>query len=79
VRFRDMGYGYQWWSARTGDHRFNFAWGHGGQLIVLLDELDMVIVTTADPFFGQHDGQSWKHEKAIMNLVGDFVNALPSQ
>jgi hypothetical protein len=39
----------------------------------------MVIVTTADPFFGQHDGQSWKHEKAIMNLVGDFVNALPSQ
>jgi CubicO group peptidase (beta-lactamase class C family) len=79
VRFRDMGYGYQWWSARTGAHRFNFAWGHGGQLIVLLDELDMVIVTTADPFFGQHDGQSWKHEKAIMNLVGDFVNALPSQ
>jgi CubicO group peptidase (beta-lactamase class C family) len=79
VRFRDMGYGYQWWSARAGDHRFNFAWGHGGQLIVLLDELDMVIVTTADPFFGQHDGQSWKHEKAIMNLVGDFIKSLPNE
>jgi CubicO group peptidase (beta-lactamase class C family) len=79
VRFRDFGYGYQWWSARAGDHRFNFAWGHGGQLIVLLDELDMVIVTTADPFFGQHDGQSWKHEKAIMNLVGDFIKSLPTE
>jgi CubicO group peptidase (beta-lactamase class C family) len=79
MRFRDMGYGYQWWSARAGDHRFNFAWGHGGQLIVLLDELDMVIVTTADPFFGQHDGGSWKHERAIMNLVGDFVRSLPGE
>jgi len=79
VRFRDIGYGYQWWSARAGDHHFNFAWGHGGQLIVLLDELDMVIVTTADPFFGQHDGQSWKHEKAIINLVGDFIKSLPKE
>ena len=79
VRFRDMGYGYQWWSARAGEHHVNFAWGHGGQLIVLLDELDMVIVTTADPFFGQHDGQSWKHEKAIMNLVGNFIKSLPNE
>jgi CubicO group peptidase (beta-lactamase class C family) len=77
VRFRDFGYGYQWWSARAGGHHFNFAWGHGGQLIVLLDELDMVIVTTADPFFGQHDGNSWTHERAIINLVGDFIKSLP--
>jgi CubicO group peptidase (beta-lactamase class C family) len=79
VRFRDMGYGYQWWSARAGEHRVNFAWGHGGQLIVLLDELDMVIVTTADPFFAQHDGQSWTHEKAIMNLVANFIRSLPKE
>jgi CubicO group peptidase (beta-lactamase class C family) len=77
--FRDIGYGYQWWSARAGDHHFNFAWGHGGQLIVLLDEPDIVIVTIADPFFGQHDGQSWRHEKATINLVGDFINSLPSE
>jgi CubicO group peptidase (beta-lactamase class C family) len=79
VRFRDMGYGYQWWSARAGEHHFNFAWGHGGQLIVLLDELDMVIVTTADPFLGQHSDQSWKHEKAIINLVADFIKPLSSE
>ncbi len=79
LSFRDLGYGYGWWTARAGKHDFSFAWGHGGQLIVLLDELDMVIVTTADPFFGQHDDQSWKHEKAIINLVGKFINSLPEE
>ena len=75
---RNIGYGYQWWSARVGDHHFNFAWGHGGQLIVLLDELDIIIVTTADPFYQQHDDQSWKHERANINLVGKFIKSLPN-
>ena len=74
----DIGYGYQWWSARLGNHRYNLAWGHGGQLIVLLEEFDMVIVTTADPFFQRHDGQAWKHEKELINLVSMFINSLPS-
>jgi CubicO group peptidase (beta-lactamase class C family) len=77
--FRDIGYGYQWWSARAGDHRFNLAWGHGGQQIVLVDELNMVIVVTADPLFGQHGGGPWRHEKANLNLVGNFINSLPSE
>ena len=77
--FRDLGYGYQWWSARVGDHHLVFAWGHGGQLIVLLDELDMIIVGTADPFYQQHDDQSWKHEQANINLVGKFIKSLPKE
>jgi CubicO group peptidase (beta-lactamase class C family) len=32
-RFNGIGYGYQWWSAKAGDHRVNFAWGHGGPLL----------------------------------------------
>lgn len=74
----DIGYGYQWWSARAGEYYFDFAWGHGGQLIVLLDELDMVIVVTADPFYLQHDAESWRHESANINLVGEFIESLPS-
>jgi CubicO group peptidase (beta-lactamase class C family) len=77
--FKDLGYGYGWWTARAGDHDLSFAWGHGGQLIVLIEELDMVIVTTADPFFGQHDSNSWKHEKATFNLVGEFINSLDAE
>jgi hypothetical protein len=48
-------------------------------LIVLVDELDVVVVTTADPFYLQHDGQSWKHEKATISLVADFIASLPSE
>jgi CubicO group peptidase (beta-lactamase class C family) len=79
LSFSNIGYGYQWWSAKAGDHYFDFAWGHGGQLIVLLDELDMVIVVTAYPFWLQHDEEAWKHELANINLVGEFIISLPSE
>lgn len=77
--FRDLGYGYQWWSGRAGDRYFNYAAGHGGQLIVLLDDLDTIIVTASDPFWQQHDDQSWAHESAIIELVGKFISSLPME
>ena len=79
--FRDIGYGYQWWSARVGDHHFNYASGHGGNYIILLDELDMLIVTTADPLYGSDlAGEGgWKYEGAINNLVGKFIKSLPRE
>ena len=77
--FRDNGYGYQWWSANVGDHHFTYAAGHGGNYIILLDELDMIIVTTADPLHGIFGSESWKHEGAINNLVGKFINSLPNE
>jgi CubicO group peptidase (beta-lactamase class C family) len=75
----DIGYGYQWWTAKVGEHYFYYAAGHGGQMIVLLDEFDMVIVVTAYPFYLQHDAESWKHELAIINLWADFIKSLPSE
>lgn len=77
--FGDLGYGYQWWSAKAGDHRFGYASGHGGQYIVLLDGLDMIIVTTADPLYYEHGGKAWSKEKAITELVGKFIKSLPSE
>jgi len=74
-----IGYGYQWWSATAGQHHFDYAAGHGGQLIVLLDDLDMVIVATSYPFWLQHDAESWKHELAIINLVAEFIKSLPTE
>ena len=76
--FRDLGYGYQWWSASVDKHQIDFAWGHGGQLIVLLADFDMIIVTTADPFYGKDfHWQAWKYEQSIINLVGKFIKSLP--
>jgi len=77
--FCDIGYGYQWWSARVGNQHFNFAWGHGGQLIILLDDLEMIIVVTADPFYLVHNSEAWKHEQANFNLVGKFIRSLPQE
>ncbi len=72
----NTGYGYCWWSADAGDHRYSFAWGHGGQQIALLEEYNMVVVLTADPLFGDHGGRSWNLEKANLNLVGNFFASL---
>lgn len=77
--FRDIGYGYQWWSAEVGDHDVNFAWGHGGQLIVLVDDLNMVIVVTADPMYEVYGSESWQHEKASFELVGGFIDSLSAE
>jgi CubicO group peptidase (beta-lactamase class C family) len=73
----DLGYGYQWWSARAGEHSYNMAWGHGGQQIALLDEHNLVVVVKADPLFGEHGDAPWRKEKANLNLVGDFIASLP--
>jgi CubicO group peptidase (beta-lactamase class C family) len=79
-RLHDMGYGYYWWSAIAGDHKVNFAWGHGGNLIVLVKDLDMVIVVTADPFYGKDTHfDAWKYEKTNIELVADFINSLPGE
>lgn len=77
--FRNIGYGYQWWSAEVGDHDVNFAWGHGGQLIVLLDDLNMVVVVTADPMYEVYGSDSWRHEKANFELIGEFIDSLSAE
>ena len=77
--FLDRGYGYQWWSSRAGDHCFNYASGHGGNYIVLLHDLDMVVVTTADPLHDMWDKTPWKYEGAVNRLVGRFIRSLPKE
>jgi len=75
--YRNIGYGYQWWSAKAGKHHFYYAAGHGGNQIILLDELDMVIVTSADRLFGNFGADAWEKEKAIIDVVGRFIHSLP--
>ena len=75
--FRNVAYGFQWWSAKVGHHKVHFAWGHGGNLIVIIQALKMVIVTTADPLYNYPEGKGWPFEGAIIDLVGRFINSLP--
>ena len=77
--YRALGYGYQWWSAKAGKYQFYYAAGHGGNQIIVLDELDMVIVASADRLYGQFGGDAWEKERAIIEVVGRFINALPGE
>jgi hypothetical protein len=43
-----------------------------------MDHLNIVIVVTADPFWGKdRHWEAWKHEQANINLVGKFISSLP--
>ena len=45
------GYGYQWWLGEDdGVSRPMAAWGYGGQFIVSIPSLDLVVVSTAENF-----------------------------
>lgn len=60
------GYGYFWWRAdmKTGDKIYSTAsaQGGGGQYIILIDELDLIVVTTAH-----------KSEDNIMQVTADRI------
>ena len=71
-----LDYGYLWWSSKCGRHPVKWAWGHGGNLIVLVQDLDMVVVTSADHLPGQFGEESWRKEGAVMELVGEFISAI---
>jgi CubicO group peptidase (beta-lactamase class C family) len=40
-------YGYGWWVCELAGYVVPHAWGHGGQFIMLVPDLDLVIVTTS--------------------------------
>jgi CubicO group peptidase (beta-lactamase class C family) len=72
--FKKISYGYLWWSAKVGKYKVNFAWGHGGQYIVIVPELNMVVVSTADPALADFSDQAWQREKSIMDLIGWLIS-----
>ena len=55
----------------------DYAAGHGGQYICLVEDQDMVVVAISDPFYLVHDAEAWKYELASLNLVGKFIASLP--
>lgn len=75
--WKDNAYSYQWWSIKAGKYRYHMAWGHGGQQIVLVDELDLMVIILADPLHLQHGDEPWRIEKGNLNLAADFVASLP--
>jgi CubicO group peptidase (beta-lactamase class C family) len=62
-------YGYGWFIATVADQPLFFAWGYGGQFIVVLPELKLTVVTTS-----QSDGpRDFEHLGAIFELLRDTI------
>jgi CubicO group peptidase (beta-lactamase class C family) len=68
-------YGYHWWVGKTGEERIFFATGHGGQNIVVIPDLNMVVVTTTNPNLSFT--ASWTQSLRVFALiVNDVLKAV---
>jgi len=63
-------YGYGWWNRDMAGLETPYAWGYGGQFILLVPEIDLVVVTTSSSNPGA-DRRS--HTRAIYDLVEFLV------
>jgi CubicO group peptidase (beta-lactamase class C family) len=72
TRERGRYYGYGWWMRDMAGYWSAYAWGYGGQFIVLVPELDLVVVTTSSsaPGTGRRS-----HTRAVYDLVEHRVIA----
>ncbi len=68
-------YGYGWWVREMAGLRTSFAWGYGGQFILLVPELSLVVVTTSSSLPG--DGRR-AHIRNLYDLLEHHVIA-PAQ
>jgi CubicO group peptidase (beta-lactamase class C family) len=70
---QNAGYGYQWWSGLLSGHPVVFALGHGGQYILLVPDIDLIVVTTADPpYSGNYWDKADEQERAILGIIDTY-------
>ncbi len=65
-------YGYGWWMRELAGHQAYFAWGFGGQYIILVPDLDLVVVTTSASTVAE-DRRT--HRRTLFELVEELVIA----
>ena len=63
-------YGYGWWIKPMAGFQAPYAWGYGGQFIMLVPELDLVVVTTSssEPGAGRRN-----HIRSLYQLIEDRI------
>lgn len=61
-----FGFGYGWWARTLAGHEVRYAWGHGGQFLFVVPELELVVVVTS---VRSHPGNGDRHRRAVYGLL----------
>jgi hypothetical protein len=69
--FEEFGYGYLWWLAKAHGFEIFFASGHGGQTIVNIPGLNMIVVTTAKS--NVTGSESGYQINSVYNLIANYI------
>lgn len=62
-------YGYGWFLGEAAGHPMFYAWGYGGQFVMVVPDLELTVVTTSDPAAPRGGG----HIRAVHELVDDWI------
>jgi CubicO group peptidase (beta-lactamase class C family) len=68
--YNDYDYGYMWWQKPAGTKDVIFAWGNGGQYIMMLPELNAVISITSD--LGRSNG-SRRYQRQLFTFLEEEI------
>jgi CubicO group peptidase (beta-lactamase class C family) len=71
-RNRERQYGYGWWLRDMAGIRIAYAWGYGGQFILVARDLGLVVVTTSS---SQPGDTRRPHIRALYDLLEDKIVA----
>jgi CubicO group peptidase (beta-lactamase class C family) len=66
----DQTYGYGWWSRDFAGRQGCFAWGYGGQYIILFRESNLVVVTTSSTEVGD---ERRDHRRQVFDLIERLI------
>lgn len=65
----NLGYSYQWWTGQMDKYPIYFASGYGGQWILVIPSLNIVIVTTMNA----NSEKDWKQMTSFIPLVYNYI------
>jgi CubicO group peptidase (beta-lactamase class C family) len=70
----DRHYGYGWWTTDVGGARACFAWGFGGQYIIVFRDLALVVVATSSTNVSD---ERFDHRRRLFELIERHILANP--
>ena len=63
-------YGYSWWLKEMAGYETAYAWGYGGQYIILVPVLELVVVTTSS---STPHKERRSHRRLLSDLIENFI------